>query len=221
MLTECSVGQPVIADYNPPPTTRKRGSLPDQATRLAIAAAHIRAIDPMALILAPVITAPSTSATGNDPRCPNPQNPFGAVAQVKNGARPPAYNGCGSTNSPVPNLVFVTCCDNHDLCYDDCGEDFDTCNSNFRTCNHAQCASHFGGFFEGLELWGCNLLADFYADVVSGFFGKEAFDSANGDRCECDCPEYTSNCGNTCRGTVNDPLNCGGCGTSVRPESYV
>ena len=54
---------------------------------------------------------------GADPRCPAyPPNLFAVVGP---NARPQESNGCGSgsTSSIVPQLVFGSCCDNHDFCY--------------------------------------------------------------------------------------------------------
>jgi hypothetical protein len=46
--------------------------------------------------------------------------------------------------------------------------------------------------------WGCNNVADIYADAVNTFFGAWAFQLSNDDRCECKCPIGTFDCGANC-----------------------
>ena len=169
-------------------------------------------MDPLSLIVAPK-PSETQSQSGSFPRCDS--TPLGAVAKVKPGARAPSANGCGSSNSPVPNLVFGQCCNNHDYCYDDCSQDFDGCNHDFLSCNREACYDYFDSWWEFIPLWGCLNLAEFYASVVESIPGMFAFNSANNDRCECGCPEYTADCNDVCLGVVNDASNCGSCGHTV------
>jgi len=53
---------------------------------------------------------------GYSPRCP--AVPFGLQSNVKFGARPAGFNGCGADNGmKFPDFRFTVCCNNHDLCY--------------------------------------------------------------------------------------------------------
>jgi hypothetical protein len=149
---------------------------------------------------------------GFQPRCPS--KPFGLESFVKPGARPASFNGCGAENGmKVPDYRFTECCDNHDLCYgqecffifydgpnadqvfaDDCSMTWSQCNDNFRGCMHNQCNQNEPTWSE----WGCNNLADAYADMVGTRLGAWSFSNSNADRCACGCPAGTANCTDMC-----------------------
>jgi hypothetical protein len=72
----------------------------------------------------PFLLLPKTNTTkrnayqdGDYPRCILQPRPL--TADVRPGARPAQFNGCGSASTAayVPNLDFGNCCDHHDLCY--------------------------------------------------------------------------------------------------------
>jgi hypothetical protein len=69
------------------------------------------------------------------PRCPN--YPRNIISNVRPGARGAQSNGCGPANGVdfVPDFTFGSCCDRHDICYDDpeCGL-FEGCNNDFHNC---------------------------------------------------------------------------------------
>lgn len=128
---------------------------------------------------------------GYQPRCPG--KPFGLESFVKPGARPASFNGCGAENGmKIPELRFTECCDHHDLCYDDCSKTWNQCNEEFRTCMHGRCKND-----PTWTEWGCNNIADVYADLVSTRLGAWSFRNSN-DRCGCGCPGGTMNCTDMC-----------------------
>ncbi len=165
------------------------------------------------------LMARTYAENGLDPRCPG--WPSNVVAVVKHGARAPASNGCGSgaTADIIPNWNFGSCCDQHDLRYDDCSRQWESCNGDFHSCMNSKCWD----VADSWTFWlapACFGMADFYAGVVSSLPGWIAFRSSNSDRCECTCgnsgpPSYFSEsaCGGSCIVTGgNDNNNCGGCG---------
>jgi hypothetical protein len=166
------------------------------------------------------LLARSYAEEGSSPRCGG--FPGNAIAAVKDGARDPQVNGCGSgaTEKLVPDWNFGSCCDTHDRCYDDCGRKFEDCNSDFKGCMHNKCWD----VLDGWTFWlapACFGMADLYNAVVSGGKGRDAFQEANGQRCHCVCPASApdyfaqSVCGSTCVVTGgNDNNNCGGCGNT-------
>lgn len=46
--------------------------------------------------------------------------------------------------------------------------------------------------------WGCNTLADTYADGVGTPVGAWAFNASTAERCECKCPAASRDCGKYC-----------------------
>ncbi|QDS76514.1 hypothetical protein FKW77_005766 [Venturia effusa] len=146
---------------------------------------------------------------GFSPRCPS--KPFGLESFVKPGARPASFNGCGAENGmKIPDLRFTDCCDNHDLCYDDCSKTWNQCNDEFRRCMHSQCR-HDPSWTE----WGCNNLADVYADFVGTRLGAWSFYNSNVDRCTCGCPAGTINCTDMCLRDCRERCNFVDCATET------
>ncbi|KAI0387449.1 hypothetical protein F5Y04DRAFT_274302 [Hypomontagnella monticulosa] len=157
---------------------------------------------------------------GIAPRCP--KEPPGLVARAFPGARPPASNGCGPAKgfNPVPNFSFGSCCDAHDICYDDCENGtFEQCNEAFHHCmSTTGCDPLKGRWGGGIDYLACLKAADFYAWAVSTELGQDAFKNSTKERCGCYCPEAQGLCG---RGDGNhrcspingtDVNNCGACG---------
>ncbi len=63
--------------------------------------------------------------SGNVPRCPNrPSEVVAALKRVLGGIILTAV-GPPTVSTTYPTLGFTHCCDNHDNCYDDCGQTFD------------------------------------------------------------------------------------------------
>ncbi|TLD18958.1 Casein kinase I 1 [Venturia nashicola] len=144
---------------------------------------------------------------GYQPRCP--MKPFGLESFVKTGARPASFNGCGAENGmKIPDLRFTECCDNHDLCYDDCTKTWNQCNNDFRKCMHSKCKND-----PSWTEWGCNNIADVYADFVSTRLGAWSFRNSNLDRyCKercnfVDCTNTEPISGKLPKATAKDPKN--------------
>lgn len=90
---------------------------------------------------------------------------------------------------------------------DNCTMTWEECNDNFRTCNHDACNKAYPPADPNstswmtdwsLTRWGCNLIADTYADVVDSPLGKAPFNASTLDRCMCRCPDNTFDCGKYC-----------------------
>ncbi|KAH8662393.1 hypothetical protein BX600DRAFT_498931 [Xylariales sp. PMI_506] len=174
---------------------------------------------------------------GQCPRCPN--SPPELVATPAPGARGPEFNGCGTgaTSSLIPQLVFGGCCNNHDLCFDDClGGYFETCNSDFSNCMENACASNYPWLAHPWDRAVCETAAKLYAWTVSTFLGKMAFYEANyfdssvannpsrgkeqTGRCECFCGSPNHFCNGACVSSyLNDVNNCGSCGMHCEPNA--
>ncbi|ODM88307.1 Group XIIB secretory phospholipase A2-like protein [Orchesella cincta] len=72
--------------------------------------------------------------------------PPGQIAKSRPGHKP-VTNGCGAygleqflTPEMLPVTGFVECCDQHDICYETCGEDKDECDLKFKKCLYKKCA---------------------------------------------------------------------------------
>lgn len=84
---------------------------------------------------------------------------------------------------------------------------WEACNDNFRSCMHQQCTNFYALPFNASNLagnrttwteWGCQNLADTYADFVGSPLGSWSFRTSNYDRCDCACPTNTMNCTDIC-----------------------
>jgi hypothetical protein len=90
------------------------------------------------------------------------------------------------------------------------------CNDNFRQCMHRQCNENEPTWSE----WGCNNLADAYADMVGTRLGAWSFSNSNIDRCACGCPAGTTNCTDMCLRDCRERCNFVDCSTetsSIKP----
>ncbi|KAF2673741.1 hypothetical protein BT63DRAFT_476221 [Microthyrium microscopicum] len=151
---------------------------------------------------------------GGAPRCWKTL-PFGLTAVERPGARPASFNGCGAENGmKVPDWRFEQCCNEHDLCYDDCSATWETCNDNFRQCNHDACTKAYPLAPVTIETnrtswipsmpdwsltrWGCHTLGQAYAEAVDTGLGRVNFNASTIERCTCRCPDKTFDCGNFC-----------------------
>ncbi|CAK1364548.1 unnamed protein product [Cercospora beticola] len=143
------------------------------------------------------------------PRCPN---------------SPPALVARGF--DWVPDFSFGSCCDGHDICFDNCEEGtFEQCNRDFGDCMRSQGCAHLDHWYSYLPYLACRTAADFYEWSVSLPPGKKAFKEANEDRCGCYCSGAAGLCGRsgdgfTCTSMFGtDTENCGACGRVCSPKS--
>lgn len=124
----------------------------------------------------------SLEKRGQQPN-PVPRCPRGQHGVLKSGQPAGFSNGCGSvtTKKLVPELWFHHCCDDHDLCYDDCTKPSCLyCNFAFLDCMHAEC--HKKNFFVKKV---CNIAAQVYFEAVQGPQGCGLFKKYNQKRCDC------------------------------------
>jgi len=151
---------------------------------------------------------------GYAPRCPN--TPRWVWPRVRNGVRGYNPNGCGPANGFdfVPDWNFGGCCNDHDNCFDDCdNKTFERCNLDFLGCMAAACVRDYSRWYNSWLQPGCLGMAGFYFAAVSSWKGKEAFNTANSERCECFCSRpNTLLCNNDCVSISSNPSHCGGCG---------
>ncbi|KAM3416823.1 hypothetical protein BST61_g8414 [Cercospora zeina] len=163
---------------------------------------------------------------GQAPRCPN--SPPALVAKVKPGARAPGKNGCGPANGIdfVPDFTFGSCCDDHDFCFDNCEEGtFEQCNRDFGNCMRTRGCGYLDKWYSYLPYLACLKAADFYEWSVGLGPARDAFYSANTDRCGCYCSDASGLCGRSGDGFSctsmfgSDVNNCGACGRTCSPKS--
>ncbi len=159
---------------------------------------------------------------GYAPRCPN--TPRTVWPRVRSGARGLNPNGCGPANGFdfVPDWNFGGCCNDHDNCFDDCdNKTFERCNLDFLWCMGAACVRDYSRWYNSWLQPGCLGMAGFYYAAVSSWKGKEAFNTANGERCECYCRESnTALCSNNCVSILSNPSHCGGCNRVCPPGTH-
>ncbi|KAF2206261.1 hypothetical protein CERZMDRAFT_53502 [Cercospora zeae-maydis SCOH1-5] len=120
-------------------------------------------------------------------RCPS-----GFCAMTKRDARPISWNGCGSAPWQfkfVPDFDFSDCCDQHDICYDDCNSpSVSYCNNNFHDCMMGKCDQKYPKPLTPVKAGlraACKELARVYTDVVSGPYGAKYFTEYGMERCTC------------------------------------
>ncbi|PPJ54286.1 hypothetical protein CBER1_06563 [Cercospora berteroae] len=156
---------------------------------------------------------------GYAPRCPN--SPPGLVAKVRPGARAAEKNGCGAANGFdfVPDFSFGTCCDDHDLCFDNCESGtYEECNANFGNCMRTRGCDYLNNWYSYPVYLSCIKAANFYEFSVNLPTGRDAFYEANTARCGCYCfggglCTGRSGEGYTCTSMFgSDVKNCGACG---------
>lgn len=180
---------------------------------------------PVVNIVGHIIKEVITPDPSSIQRCP--ATPTGLSPRVRPGAREPSSNGCGAdwVVDPIPDAWFTDCCNEHDLCFDNCIEgEFGPCNDSFRTCNLHVCETTFPGNSpaQALKRLGCRNLANTYGDAVKTYIGVAAFKSANSDRCECKCRPGDEGCDEPVPTTSSPaptstppPGDCGGKTVSV------
>jgi hypothetical protein len=130
-------------------------------------------------------------------------------ARVPHSPHVPKFDGCGSsTTSPglypyIPNSYglasFLTCCNNHDVCYDTCNTTKTNCDGSFLGCLTSACTVYLPLVEIAPELYAsCLAVADVYYGAVA-FFGTSAFDGSQQGACDC-CAE--SACTESCAGFI-------------------
>lgn len=163
---------------------------------------------------------------GKAPRCPS--TPANLHAAVFPGARGLNPNGCGPANGVdfVPDFSFGSCCDGHDNCFDDCnGGSFEGCNNQFHDCMRGQGCDYLNHWYSYLGYLACLKAADFYYWAVGTSIGRDAFYSANTERCKCYCPDQQALCAKSDGSTQclklfdTDVNNCGACGRTCSAKS--
>jgi len=105
-------------------------------------------------------------------------------------------NGCGSfdfifDDSPESLIhvekEFISCCNEHDECYDTCNLDKDDCDLKFKRCLYGYCKGKFGKKkkpLQYLDRQKCKLKAKlFYVTVVG--VGCQAYRDAQKKACKC------------------------------------
>jgi len=77
----------------------------------------------------------------------------------------PSSNGCGTAGFMVKGDEFTVCCNQHDLCYDTCGNKKSDCDLDFKKCmervclgvaDKKGCQSKANTFFTGTVIFGCH-----------------------------------------------------------------
>jgi len=100
-------------------------------------------------------------------------------------------NGCGSLDvifdDSENSLLhvekeFSVCCDEHDVCYDTCGEDKDLCDLTFRKCLYRVCRKDEHQKY--LDNKKCKLKAKLFYMAVVGV-GCQPYKNAQKHACEC------------------------------------
>jgi hypothetical protein len=89
-------------------------------------------------------------------------------------------NGCGPTgvSGIVPDFRFTSCCNQHDLCYGNCGDTtFEFCNRQFYSCMLAVC---------GPDDPFCHAAAGCYAAAVETGAGCTIYRTSQERNCQCD-----------------------------------
>ncbi|XP_069705758.1 group XIIA secretory phospholipase A2 [Periplaneta americana] len=69
------------------------------------------------------------------------------VKPVKNKYHWPSSNGCGSLGLEIPTEQLpvgemTSCCNDHDICYDTCGQDKEQCDFDFKRCLYKICEKY-------------------------------------------------------------------------------
>ena len=95
----------------------------------------------------------------------------------------PTWNGCGPQIKLLGDIIptaisklkptFSPCCNQHDLCYQDCSKSQKTCDNEFKSCLLKQCSSVQ-----------CKLAAHMMYEAVN-LFGKISYESSQSKACIC------------------------------------
>merc|ERR1712002_1274662 len=111
--------------------------------------------------------------------------------QYQNKITKKTSNGCGSLDIIFDDSEesfihveqeFTQCCDDHDYCYDTCGEDKDECDLKFKKCLYATCKKKTKqGYFDTKK---CRLKAKLFYITVLGV-GCQSYINAQKAACQC------------------------------------
>lgn len=126
----------------------------------------------------------------------------------------PTWNGCGPEGGAIKipqgygDADYTGSCNNHDVCYEDCGIGKDACDTTFRDEMYDSCAAAYPGVLNSLLRFGCYERAYAYYQAVSQF-GDDAYTAAQNKACECCEPSTTvyCNCNKTCYDSVTQCLD--------------
>jgi secretory phospholipase A2 len=100
---------------------------------------------------------------------------------VHNPSHTPGHNGCGAHGLEIhfKHCAYLNaCCNQHDLCYDMCGNSRDRCDDLFKTCNNAP------KNVQPQLIDGCLSAGSLMFTTVS-FFGCAAYNNAQKNACLC------------------------------------
>jgi len=114
--------------------------------------------------------------------------PGGATPQDNPNAEP-SSNGCGPSGLPLtgPSFSFLECCNQHDLCYGECGASKTECDNDFYVCMFCSCDEEYDTIIGELA---CEDLACTYFQAVDEF-GCAAFTASQEEACICPGKEET------------------------------
>jgi hypothetical protein len=127
---------------------------------------------------------------------PVPKTPIANLAdcpnRVANPNHTPTSNGCGTTDHPLPNhydgAQFTPACNDHDICYDTCGNVKATCDQTFIAAMKAICDSTFPKMLQAMDKIACETLTSQLGRLaINSSFGVKAYDAAQMEACQC-CP---------------------------------
>jgi hypothetical protein len=122
----------------------------------------------------------------------------------------PTTNGCGPEGGSIKlpqgygDADYTGSCNNHDVCYEECGTGKVACDETFRDEMYESCAAAYPGALNSLFRLGCYERAWAYYQAVLQF-GGDAWIAAQYKACEC-CQEPTKvycNCNKSCYDDVN------------------
>eukprot|EP01087_Luapelamoeba_hula_P000629 TRINITY_DN10477_c0_g1_i1.p1 TRINITY_DN10477_c0_g1~~TRINITY_DN10477_c0_g1_i1.p1 ORF type:complete len:186 (+),score=19.08 TRINITY_DN10477_c0_g1_i1:1-558(+) len=96
----------------------------------------------------------------------------------------PSSNGCGAMGMMASSAFdFTPCCDEHDKCYDTCGQLRSECDDKFQACMAALCAKQYS-----TKKQECANTANIY-HMGTTAFGCSAFLASQAQACECTAEE--------------------------------
>lgn len=150
----------------------------------------------------------------------------------------PGFNGCGPENGvfkyfvpnrigPWRNIDFTGACNGHDICYSTCNSEKSSCDTHFFIDMSKACAEAYpkDTWFDRYMVYNCLILARLYYTAVSRTsVGREAYDDAQKQACDCcpaceDCDGPNDQCcDQRCTDVSADDANCGACGSQCRSD---
>ena len=107
----------------------------------------------------------------------------GEEVPVPDPNREPTPNGCGPSNFPLttPSDSFLECCNEHDICYETCGNSKIQCDLDFYECMFCSCDATYDDYYEQSV---CEELACSYFQAVDQF-GCSSFEAGQEQACIC------------------------------------